>query len=77
LSIAIYLADHDSDKDKEYIPYIQSKNQIMNDNNSDEEIIIVNSLVIPEVKSIENNESNIVENHIEKSMYMFHLSIIL
>jgi len=72
LSNAIYLADHDSDKDKEYIPDIQNKNQIINyGNNSNEEIIIVNSLVIPEVKSIENNESNIVESHIEKSMYMF------
>lgn len=45
----------------------------MNDNNFDEEIIIVNSLEIPEVKSISNNESNIVE----KGMYMFYLSIIL
>ncbi|KAL5239104.1 hypothetical protein ACI65C_006514 [Semiaphis heraclei] len=54
-------ADHDSDKDKEYIPKNKSNN-LTYDNNSDEEIIIVNST--------ENNDSNIVENHIKKVDYL-------
>jgi ATP-dependent Zn protease len=68
LSIASTSADYDSDKDKEYIPKNKSNNMTY-DNNSDEEIIIA--------KSTENNDSNIVENHINKGMFMFHLSIII